>query len=75
MPKYGSVIEINREDYIEEVTKASNEVFVVLHMYQDYIEECVLINQLLNEIAKEKPTVKFVKIVATVIFHLNNVLF
>lgn len=32
-PKYGRVFEISREDYIEEVTKASMDAFVVLHLY------------------------------------------
>jgi len=32
-PKFGRVFEISREDYVDEVTKASNEAFVVLHLY------------------------------------------
>lgn len=34
--KYGSVIEINKQDYVEKVTNADPESFVVISMYQDY---------------------------------------
>lgn len=63
--KYGKVYEISRDEYVREVTEADPESFVVLNMYQDYIEESVLINQWMAILAPKYPLVKFVKIVAT----------
>ena len=60
------MFEITREEYVPEVTEVSKETFVVLHLYQDYIEECVLMNRILEQLAEQYPNVKFVKIVATV---------
>ncbi len=54
------------------MTEADPESFVVLHLYQDYIETSVLVNQYLSIVAPKYPLVlvrlikvKFVKIVAT----------
>ena len=43
-PKYGQIIEINRPQFEIEVNRAPPEVIVIIHLYQDYIEECVLLN-------------------------------
>jgi Phosducin len=64
-PKFGDIIEISRDEYVREVTNAPKGVFVVLHLYQDSIESCHLINRFFAEISKEHPHVKFLKIVST----------
>lgn len=51
--KFGSVIEISRDEYIREVTNADPESFVVLHLYQNSNEFCNLINMHLPELAKQ----------------------
>lgn len=33
--RYGSVIEISRDQYVRQVTNADPDTFVVLHLYQD----------------------------------------
>lgn len=32
--QFGEVREISGQDYIQEVTKAGNDIYVVLHLYQ-----------------------------------------
>ena len=64
-PYFGKVIEISKEDYIKEVTNATKDVFVVLSLYQDYIQESLLINKHLEILAAKYTDVKFVKIIAT----------
>lgn len=64
-PYFGKVIEINKQDYIDEVTKAAKDVFVVLSLYQDYIPESLLVNKCMEVLAGKYTDVKFVKITAT----------
>jgi hypothetical protein len=33
--RFGEVIEINKEEWVREVTEASNSAVVVVHLYQD----------------------------------------
>ena len=63
--KYGQVLEIARDEYVREVTEADPLDFVVIHLYQNYNEFCLLINQHLPALAQRFAHVKFVKIVAT----------
>ncbi|EEB05544.1 phosducin family protein [Schizosaccharomyces japonicus yFS275] len=60
--KFGRVYPISKPDYTKEVTEASKEVFVVVHMFQDYIPACKLLNAILDKLAATYPKVKFVKI-------------
>lgn len=63
--KFGTVFEIAREEYVSQVTEGSKEAFVVLHLYQNYVEPAVLLNEHLEEVARQYPGVKFVKMIAT----------
>ncbi|KAI8636904.1 thioredoxin-like protein [Parasitella parasitica] len=62
--KFGEVKEISKPDFIKEVTEASKECHVVVHLYQDYIPACKLMNRCLNELALQFKATKFVRIVA-----------
>jgi hypothetical protein len=64
-PKFGSVIELRKQDYIAEVTNAPKDVFVVLHLYQTYNESSNLLGRIFENLAKKFPLVKFMSIVAT----------
>lgn len=64
-PYFGKVIEISKQDYINEVTNATKDVFVVLNLYQDYIPESLLVNKYMEVLAAKHTGVKFVKMVAT----------
>uniref|UniRef100_A0A1B6C0M9 Phosducin domain-containing protein n=2 Tax=Clastoptera arizonana TaxID=38151 RepID=A0A1B6C0M9_9HEMI len=63
--KYGEVIEISAEDYVEKVNKAGEGVWVVLHLYKQGIPLCALLNQHLNRLALKFPATKFIKSVST----------
>lgn len=58
------VYEISKQDYVREVNEAGPEVYVLLHMYQDYIPACRAINSAFEELCERFPTYKFVKIQA-----------
>jgi len=64
-PYFGKVLEINEQEYIDEVTNATKDVFVVLNLYQDYIIESLLVNKCMEILAAKHTGVKFVKIIAT----------
>lgn len=63
--KYGEVKEISGEDYVQEVNKAGDDIWVVLHLYRTGIPLCTLINQYLNTLAKKFPMTKFLKSIST----------
>jgi len=62
--KYGQLYEISRDEYVKEVTQADPESFVVLNLYQSYIEVSELFNQIFCQLAKKYADVKFIKIIA-----------
>lgn len=62
--KYGSVREIRKQEYKAEITEC-NDVFIVLHLHQDHIELSRVLNQILINLAKKFPCVKFLRIEAT----------
>ncbi|CAH1775909.1 unnamed protein product [Owenia fusiformis] len=64
--RFGDVREISRQDYVDEVNKAGEGVWVVLHIYKDGIPLCSLINQHLTNLARKFPATKFLRSVSTV---------
>ncbi|KAI8329651.1 thioredoxin-like protein [Chlamydoabsidia padenii] len=62
--KFGQVTHISKPDFIKEVTEASKEYHVVVHLYQNYIPACKLMNQCLDQLANQFKATKFVKIIA-----------
>lgn len=63
--KFGEVREISAVDYVEQVNKAGEGIWVVLHLYKQGIPLCSLINQHLTTLAKKFPEVKFLKSIST----------
>ena len=63
--RFGDVREISAEDYVAEVNKAGEGIYVVLHLYKQGIPLCALINQYLTNMAMKYPTVKFLKAIST----------
>ncbi|XP_019380640.1 PREDICTED: phosducin-like protein 3 [Gavialis gangeticus] len=63
--KFGELLEISGQDYIQEVTKAGKDIWVILHLYKQGIPLCALINQHLSGLAKKFPDVKFIKAIST----------
>jgi thioredoxin-like negative regulator of GroEL len=64
-PKFGSVYEIGKQDWEEHVTNAPPEANVVIHLYQNHITECKLLNDILNQLAAKYKDTKFIRSVAT----------
>ncbi|KAI7861671.1 thioredoxin-like protein [Spinellus fusiger] len=62
--KYGQVVQISKPDFVKEVTEASKECYVVVHLFQDHIPACKLMNYHLAELARQFKATKFLKIVA-----------
>lgn len=63
--KFGSVLEINGDTYVQEVNNAGEDIWVVLHLYKQGIPLCALINHHLSELASRFPTTKFIKSIST----------
>merc|ERR1712080_591526 len=66
--KYGDVREITAVDYVQEVNKAGDGVFVILHLYKQGVPLCALVNEYMNRLAPRFPTTKFIRAISTTIF-------
>ncbi|XP_036401163.1 phosducin-like protein 3 [Megalops cyprinoides] len=62
---FGEVVEISGQDYVQEVNKAGQGIWVVLHLYKQGIPLCTLINQHLSQLARKFPQTKFLKSIST----------
>lgn len=63
-PKFGIVREISGQDYVQEVNKAGEDIWVVIHLYKQGIPLCALLNQHLNVLSGKFPYTKFLKSIA-----------
>ena len=52
-------------DWISEVTECSKSCWVVVHLYQDYITHCGLVEEAITSLANSFPSIKFIKIRST----------
>ena len=59
---HGEVLEIQRDQWTREINASSNLSWVFVHLYEDHVRDCVVLNRVLAEIAKRHAQVKFVKI-------------
>ncbi|XP_019736157.1 phosducin-like protein 3 isoform X1 [Hippocampus comes] len=62
---FGEVMEISGQDYVKEVNKAGEGIWVVLHLYKQGIPLCALINQHMGALARKFPQTKFLKSIST----------
>ncbi|CAO3651353.1 unnamed protein product [Cunninghamella blakesleeana] len=62
--KYGSITQISKPEFVQQVTEASKDCSVIVHLYQEYIPACQLMNKHLEELAQQYKQTKFVKIIA-----------
>lgn len=60
-PRFGNVKEVSGQDYVQEVNKAGEGIWVVIHLYKQGIQQCALLNQHLNQLAAKFPYTKFLK--------------
>ncbi|EDW19050.1 viral IAP-associated factor homolog [Drosophila mojavensis] len=64
-PRFGSVREISGQDYVNEVTKAGEGIWVVLHLYANGVPLCALIHHHMQQLAVRFPQTKFLRSIAT----------
>eukprot|EP00070_Physeter_catodon_P009735 XP_007121206.2 phosducin-like protein 2 [Physeter catodon] len=71
--KFGELREISGNQYVNEVTNAEKDVWVIIHLYRSSIPMCLLVNQHLSLLARKFPETKFVKaIVSSCIQHYHD---
>jgi len=63
--KFGEVKPIDKPEWVTEVTEASNDVTVVVYLWQHSNTECKLMDQILPKLAARHQHIKFVSIRAT----------
>ncbi|XP_026958636.1 phosducin-like protein 3 [Sagmatias obliquidens] len=63
--KFGEVLEISGNDYVQEVNRAGEGLWVILHLYKQGIPLCSLMNQHFSGPARRFPDVKFIKAIST----------
>ncbi|KAK7021310.1 Phosducin-like protein 3 [Halocaridina rubra] len=63
--KFGEVLEISGQDYVDQVNNAGSNIWVFLHLYKQGIPLCTLINQHFTRLAIKFPQVKFLKSIST----------
>ena len=52
-------------DKTQEVNKAGDGVFVILHLYKQGVPLCALVNEYMNRLAPRFPTTKFIRAIST----------
>lgn len=60
-PTFGSVCEISPDVYLQEVYEEDARVVVIVHLFNNNVPACPLMNRHLESIAREYPSIKFVK--------------
>jgi len=65
--KFGQVRQITGQEYVSEVNKAGDGIWVVLHLYRDGVELCNVINHHFNHLAQQFPMTKFLRGVSTTV--------
>ncbi|KAG6490602.1 hypothetical protein ZIOFF_051909 [Zingiber officinale] len=63
--RFGSVTQISGSDFVREVSQAPEDVWVVVLLFKEGIQDCALLLQCLEELATKYPATKFVKIIST----------
>lgn len=62
--KFGDVQPIAKDEWTREVTDCSKENWVIAYLWDDALEECKLMDNVLSAVAKRHRDVKFVSIQA-----------
>ncbi|KAL4857547.1 Phosducin-like protein 3 [Chlorella vulgaris] len=68
--RFGGLEEIRGSEFVAQVTNAGEGIWVVCHLYKDSVQDCAILNQCLEEVARQYPNTKFVKILSTGTFSL-----
>eukprot|EP00850_Spirogloea_muscicola_P015305 SM000116S24226 [mRNA] locus=s116:158406:159695:- [translate_table: standard] len=64
-PRFTSVELIASTDFVREVSKAPEDVWVVVHLFKDSVQDCSVLQACLNDLAAKYTGTKFLRIVST----------
>ncbi len=64
-PRFGKVLELTNDMFLSEIDKENKDVTIIIHIYDQKMPECKLMNDCLETIAKDYAVVKFCKIKST----------
>ena len=53
------------QEFVKEVNEASEDRWVVCHLYKESVSDCSILNQCLGSLAEQYPETKWVKIIST----------
>lgn len=67
--KFGQLYQIGEKDFVNEVSKAGQDLWVILHLFIYSKVECQLLNQCMSTLAPKFRAIKFLKIVANECIH------
>jgi len=62
LPKFGKIIELVNDTFLSEIDNENKNVKILIHIYDQKIPECRLMNDCLEQICKDYLVVKFCKI-------------
>ena len=63
--RFGDVVEITKADWIRDVTDCSKSCWVAVHLYENSVVECSLVEEAMLSLAARFKYVKFLKIRAS----------
>ena len=64
-PRFGKVLELTNDMFLSEIDKEHKDVTIIIHIYDQKMSECKLMNECLETIAKDYAVVKFCKVKST----------
>ncbi|XP_060063817.1 phosducin-like protein [Ylistrum balloti] len=65
VPKFGQVLALNSDSFVEAIDKELPQVTVIIHLYEEKEQACKTMNGCLACLAQDYPSVKFCKIKAS----------
>lgn len=63
--RFGELVDIVKNDWIREVTEASRSCTVIVHLYEDSLVECQLVDEAMRALAPRFKYLKFLRIKST----------
>jgi len=64
-PTFGYLRTTSVKEFVGDIEKENSNVFVVVHLYEEFISPCVKLNKYLHKLAIKYPFVKFLKFLAS----------
>lgn len=66
LPKFGRVINLTTgQEFLDAIDKENKSVIIIVHIYEEKVPACKMMNECLKELCKDYPEVKFCKILAS----------